>query len=173
METCSVFQRLICSIAIALVMPALAWAANPYEVIVARNAFGLRPPPPPAPAPVAKPPEPERDIKISGLVAFQKIRKVGLYVIEKGKQAKPYMLDEGEEKDGIKVLAIDPKKETARVRDGTRELVLDFKNHAMKPTVVAVRPPVRPTRRYVPPGRRPPLPVPNVRMPVTTGFRRR
>ena len=160
-------------IVLLLAVPVIVGAANPYAVIATRNVFGLRPPPVPAPPPAPKPPEPSREIKISGLVAFQKIRKAGLYVIEKGKPAKPYMLDEGEEKDGIKVVAIDSKNETVRVRDGTRDLVLDFKKDAMKPAIVAVRPPVRPpTRRYIPP-RRPTVPVPAVRSPVTTGYRRR
>lgn len=160
METGRIFKISCVSLAL-LALPVFAGSGNRFGVIAQRNPFGLRPmPPPPAAPPPAKPPEPARELKISGLVVFQNIRKVALYAIEKGKAPKPYMLNVGEQRDGIKVLSIDPKTETARVEHNGVVSVLDFKNHGMKPTLAAVPAP-KVVRRPVPHMRfTPPIPSP-------------
>jgi len=109
-------------------------AENPYDSIVARNAFGLRAPPPSQPTPPPQPVwTPPPDLKITGLVAVPPTKKVSFYVIEHGKPPKSYVLAEGEQQDDIKVVTIDGNSQTVRVKNQGVYVILDFKTHGLKP----------------------------------------
>jgi len=107
-------------------------ADSPYDSIVARNAFGLRPAPliqsAPPPQTVWTPPP---DLKITGLVAVPPTKKVSFYVIEHGKPPKSYVLAEGEQQDDIKVVTIDGSSQTVRVKNQGVYVILDFKTHGL------------------------------------------
>jgi hypothetical protein len=111
---------------------ALAEPNTPYDVILARNAFGLRPSPPiesaPQPQTIWTPPP---DLKITGLIAVPPTKKVSFYVLEHGKPPKSYVLGEGEEQDDIKVVTIDSNSQTVRVKNRGVYVVLDFKTHGL------------------------------------------
>jgi hypothetical protein len=110
-------------------------ADTPYDSIVARNAFGLRPAPliqsAPSPQTVWTPPP---DLKITGLIAVPPTRKVSFYVIEHGKPPKSYVLAEGEQQDDIKVVTIDAGSQTVRVKNQGVYVILDFKTHGLSPS---------------------------------------
>jgi hypothetical protein len=114
-------------------------ADTPYDSIVARNAFGLRPAPLIQPA---SPPQsvwtPPPDLKITGLIALPPTRKVSFYVVEHGKPPKSYVLAEGEQQDDIKVVTIDAGSQTVRVKNQGVYVILDFKTHGLSPSTDAM-----------------------------------
>jgi hypothetical protein len=121
---------------------ALAESPTPYDSIVTRNMFALRPPPleqstAPVPETVWTPPP---DLKLTGLVVLPPTKKVALYMIEQGKAPKSYVLGEGEQQDDIKVVSIDGKSRTVRVKNREVYVVLDFKTHGLSPGGAAVAP---------------------------------
>lgn len=87
--------------------------AQPYESIVERNPFGLRPPPPPAPpdaGPVAPPP-PLATVELTGVTSiFSKKKALVEIVPGPGKQPLKLTLDEGERVDAIEIVSIDVDK---------------------------------------------------------------
>lgn len=112
---------------------ALAGPETPYDVIVARNAFGLRPPPPAQSAASAAPSAwtPPPDLKITGLITVAPVKKVTLYAVEHGKPPKSYVLGEGEQQDDIKVVTIDGRSQNVRVKNQGVYVILDFKTHGL------------------------------------------
>jgi len=99
-------------------------AGNPYASIVARNPFGLKDPPPPVPPPPPPPPPalPSPDIKLTGITSLFNQNKALLEITKKGPDAgnKPLKLiiNEGETKDGVKVVSIDMIKNLVEVQIG-------------------------------------------------------
>ncbi len=84
---------------------------NPYEVIVTRNAFGLKPPPPPAGPPA--PPTPALDVFLPGVSTVGGRKEVLLEAVDKAPGKAPEFLPPLEEKDvqgRIEVISIDAKK---------------------------------------------------------------
>jgi hypothetical protein len=108
-------------------------AVNPYQVIVDRNPFGLRPPPQPptnAPPP-AKPPT--TNIKFTGITYDGKIKRAWLVL-----SATNYVdRVEGEEVDGIKIVKIDEIKSVVEVMQGGNLIPLTFETHGLAPSKVA------------------------------------
>ncbi|HWN97027.1 MAG TPA: hypothetical protein VNT99_18500 [Methylomirabilota bacterium] len=114
---------------------------NPYQVIIDRNAFGLRPiPPPPEPKKEEAPPVPPPDIKLTGITDLLGAPRVMLQVEDK--QAKDPtkkfsfpIIAEGDSDpgSGIFVVSIDMENMRARIRNGDAETTLDFKNNGVKP----------------------------------------
>jgi len=120
-------------LAVSFGAAAMAPPETPYDSIASRNAFGLRPP---APVPSTSAPAesvwtPPPDLKITGLIAVPPAKKVSFYVVEHGKPPKSYVLGEGEEQDDIKVVTIDGKSQTVRVKNRGVYVVLDFKTHGL------------------------------------------
>ena len=122
-------------ICLMALMGGIARSENPYDSIVARNAFGLRPSLPAQSAPT--PPDatwtPPPDLKITGLVTVAPAKRVSFYVMEHGKPPKSYVLAEGEQQDDIQVVNIDGKSQTVRVKNRGVFVVLGFKTHGLKP----------------------------------------
>jgi hypothetical protein len=106
---------------------------NPYEAIVERNVFDLKPPPPPKPVDTttnAPPP----NVKLTGITSILGNKRALFMVSEaapggKGAAGKEvsYILREGERKDSIEVLEISEKPAQVKIRnDGVESmLVLD------------------------------------------------
>ena len=121
---------------------------NPYQVIIERNPFGLRPipPPPPPPPPEAAPTPPPPDIKLTGISTLLGAPKVFLEFTDAQtkKVERPSALLEGENFKDVTVLAIDPENGIVRVKIGDKEISLDFEHNGIKPTGVAAAAPTVP-----------------------------
>lgn len=127
----------VCGAALVVsTLPTLADASpRSYDSIVARNAFGLRPKQEPPPPP---PPEPEKpgDLKLTGISTMFGTKKAHLMWLEKGKgtpkyYSLPIATADGPESDGIRVLDIDEKAGSVKVRFNERELVMTFEKDGL------------------------------------------
>jgi len=109
---------------------------NPYQVIIDRNPFALRPIPPP-PVPVSnEPTNPPTvsNIKLTGISTLLGPAKVFLqYENPQTKKTEfpPGMLV-GEKQGEIEVLSIDPANGIVRIRHGDAETTLDFDHNGIK-----------------------------------------
>jgi hypothetical protein len=97
-------------------------SANPYQGIVDRNIFGLRPPPPPPSNEPVKPPAPA--VSLTGITTIlgKKLAFMSVQVPPKpGEQAKggpqSFMLGVGEREGEIEVIDIDEKAGTVKLND--------------------------------------------------------
>lgn len=104
---------------------------NPYEMIVERNPFGLKPPPPPAPpednTPKA-PPAPLATVELTGITSmFSKPRALFEIIPGPGKPMLKPILSEGEKLDNIEVVSIDVEKNQVTVRNAGVTTNLTFK----------------------------------------------
>lgn len=141
---------------------------NPYEAIVGRNVFSLKPPPPP-PNPedlIKKDPPPK--IRLQGLTTILGRRQVLFKSQTPAKPGQPakdesYVLSEGERQGEIEVVAIDENAGTIRFKNHGIEETLNMKDDADKPVLGAAPPPVT-----APPGVAP-RPVPGVPQPAGAG----
>src|SRR6185503_7688978 len=97
---------------------------NPYQPIIERNVFGLKPPPPPQ---TEKPPDPPpvvplAKVVLTGILNILGPPRVLLEVVENepGKQpnTKKPVLREGEREGSIEVLSIDIEKSIVRIKNG-------------------------------------------------------
>lgn len=135
---------------------------NPYQSIVARNPFGLRPVPPPALQPVKTPPAaPLPEIKLTGVTTLLS-RPNALFQYEDKETKKvefPLPLSEGETYKKLTVLHIDVANGRVRIRNGDSEATLDFTHNGVK--VGTGRPPAArgPIAGIIPPQRRPDNPT--------------
>lgn len=140
-------------------------AGNPYDAIVGRNVFSLKPPPPP-PNPedlIKKDPPPK--IRLQGLTTILGRRQVLFKSQTPAKPGQPakdesYVLSEGERQGEIEVLAIDENAGTIKFKNHGIEETLNMKDDADKPVLGAAPPPVT-----APPGGVP-RPVPGVPQPA-------
>ena len=104
------------------VAAAFADTENPYQSIVDRNVFGLRPPPPPPTTEPPKPPIPP--INLTGITTIlgKKLAFMTIQLPPKpGEPAKPgptsFMLTEGERDGDIEVVSIDEKAGSVKVSE--------------------------------------------------------
>jgi hypothetical protein len=110
---------------------------NPYQIIIDRNPFGLRPPPPPPePKKEEPPPVPAPEVKLTGITTLLGPARVMLQVEDK--QTKKFSFPTIAEGDsdpmtGIAVLSIDVENQRVRIKNGEAETTLDFKNNGVKP----------------------------------------
>ena len=107
--------------------------SNPYQPIIERNAFGLKPPPPPgSDAPPPPPPAPLAKVTLTGITSMfgPSSKRALLEIIEQepGKAALPRkpILREGERDGSVEVLVIDLEKNQVRIRNGTVETNITF-----------------------------------------------
>ncbi len=112
---------------------------NPFRIIPARNAFGIKDPPPPPPpveeAPPPPPPPPPANVTLTGFSLWKGRKKVYLQVTTPGSKNPIYRdLEEGAEQDDIRILAIDEKNETVRILNAGQEFTLNFKENGAKPS---------------------------------------
>ena len=119
---------------------------NPYQVIIDRNPFGLKPiPPPPPPPDNTPPPPPALEIKLTGITTLLGPPRVFLEFTDpqSKKTDRPPPLGEGDPyKDGISVVAIDAENGKVKIRNGDTETTLDFEKNGIKPGAVASAAPV-------------------------------
>ncbi len=163
-----------CLVALA----AAAVAANPYEAIVGRNVFGLKPPtintaPPPPVAAAAT------TIKLQGISTILDRRQVMLKVNTAARPPEPakeqsYLMIEGQREGEIEVLEIDATTGTVKIKNSDTPLSLNMKDDAVKPAVGAalpgpvVPPPLSAQLPGLPAPANPGLPVPGGAASVTT-----
>ena len=135
---------------------------NPYQVIIDRNPFNLRPipPPPPPPTETNAPAEPPPEVKLTGITTLLGTPKVFLQLEDKKtkKPSFPPPMAAGDSEDGITIVSIDTENLKVRIKNGDAETTLDFKNNGVKPggaavaSVAGIPPPgVMPLKPAVPP----------------------
>jgi hypothetical protein len=106
---------------------------NPYQPIIERNAFGLKPPPPPPdPTPPAPPAAPPAKVTLTGITSMfgPSSTRALLEIVEQeaGKAATPKkpILREGERLGSVEVVSIDVEKSVVKIRNGGIETNLTF-----------------------------------------------
>ena len=127
---------------------------NPYQGILGRNAFGLRPPPPYKPE---VPPPPLARVKVVGLTTMLGDRRALLKIFPPGQpqgavKAVSCILKEGQREGAVEVLAIDERAGSVKVSNGGTVTILVLENTKSSAPEV------------------PPLPEPPS-LPVQTAFR--
>lgn len=103
---------------------------NPYQAIIERNPFGLKPPPPPVEAAAPVPITPPGKVILTGITTIFGSARALLEITEQeaGKTAttrKP-ILHAGERDGSVEVVSIDVEKSLVRVRNGNIETNLGF-----------------------------------------------
>jgi hypothetical protein len=110
---------------------------NPYQVIIDRNPFGLKPIPlPPPPPDNTPPPPPALEIKLTGITTLLGPPRVFLEFTDpqSKKTDRPPPLGEGDPyKDGISIVSIDAENGRVKIRNGDVERTLDFDKDGLKP----------------------------------------
>jgi hypothetical protein len=108
---------------------------NPYQGIVDRNVFGLKPPPPP-PAPETQlPPAPK--VTITGITTILGNKRVLLKVASPAKPPEPareqsYILAEGQRDGDIEVMQIDEKSGDVKLNDFGTVMTLNIEKDGPK-----------------------------------------
>lgn len=126
--------------------------ANPYEAIVERNPFGLKPPPPPAPPedPSTKaPPAPPATVEVTGITSILSSKRALLEIVPgPGKPMIKPILSEGERVDSVEVISINVEKNEVVVKNSGVITNLTFKVAKSTPVPAgahgAVPPPATP-----------------------------
>jgi hypothetical protein len=144
-------------------------AGTPYQGIVDRNLFGLKPPPPPPKPEEVKPPLP--DILLTGITTILGDKRVLLKLPAKAPQRPKdefYILKEGQRDGEIEVLSIDPVAGTVKVNNHGTVQTLDFVNNGVK-VAGATPAPGAPVAPGAPPPRPGMLPQMNIPPPGAAG----
>jgi hypothetical protein len=121
--------------------------ANPYQLIVDRNVFGLKPPPPPPDPEAAKPPPSK--ITLTGITTILGNKRALMKTPpppgkpgEAAKTEQSFILAEGERGGDIEVIEIDEKSMTVKVNNAGVVESLNFeKNGAKLPATAPPQPP--------------------------------
>ena len=116
---------------------------NPYNVIIERNVFGLKPPlssdpPPPPPKP------PAAEVKLAGITTIVSPKRAILQWKDPGQPPAPgkpgtppgkeesYIFREGEQQGIIKVLEINEKDGSVKIENAGEPMLLTFETHGAK-----------------------------------------
>jgi len=124
-------------LAVGAAQSALAEArTNPYQSIVERNPFGLRPPPPPPDPTPPAPAVPPAKVVLTGISTLGQTKAL-LEITEQepGKPAavhKPILM-EGERDGSIEVVSIDLEKSIVRIRNAGMETNVTFETPKLTP----------------------------------------
>ncbi|HLP75413.1 MAG TPA: hypothetical protein VK327_00725 [Candidatus Paceibacterota bacterium] len=147
---------LIAGLGLGLGVHAASSATGPYQTIMERNVFGLKPPADPKDN--LPPPPPPSKVVLSGITTLLGNKRALVSVALPGKpQPENYILTEGQREGDIEVLQIDEKAGLVKITNRGIEQTLDFKTDGAKaqpapsiqtPGVVMSQPP--------PPGAIPP-----------------
>jgi hypothetical protein len=110
-------------------------AASPYQGIVDRNVFGLKPPPPPGPTAPEPPPAPK--VTLTGITTILGKKQVlGKFQMpaKPPEQAKevPFILAEGEASGDIEILEVDVKAGNVKLKDYGTLLTLNLEKDGAK-----------------------------------------
>ena len=117
-----------------------------YHVIMERNSFGLQPPVPSSWEPTAVPKE---DLFLTGVSGFASNRCAFFMIRGSGGPSSCFALQEGEQNEWLKVLAINfenatvkalLKKPVLRARGVGAEIVFSFQAHGMAPWMMVLAP---------------------------------
>ena len=112
---------------------------NPYQGIVDRNVFGLKPPPPP-PSPEEKkvdlPP-----ITLTGITTILGNKRALMNLQRPGKPVQSFILSEGQRDGDIEVLEIDEKAGSVKISQSGTIVPLSFEKNGAK---LPAAPPVPP-----------------------------
>lgn len=115
---------------------------RPYNVIIERNVFGLKPPPTNVPEPPPKPPAAE--VHLAGITTIVSPPRAILQWKEPGQPPAPgkpgippgkdesYIFREGEQQGIIKVLAINVKDGSVKIENAGEPMLLTFETHGAK-----------------------------------------
>jgi len=148
---------------------ASAWAdakVNPYEPILARNPFGLKPPPPPPDPEANKPPPPPpplATVDLTGIISVLGPPRALLEIIPgPGKPMLKPVLGQGERVESVEVVSINIEKNEVTVKNGGVVTNLTFKVARSTPAAAPLAPGAVPGA--IP---RPAVPVP---VPAQTSF---
>jgi hypothetical protein len=169
--SCVLSTFIVCSAAVAIGGD----SSNPYQGIVDRNVFGLKPLPPPG-----KPEEKKVDlppITLTGITTILGNKRALMNVQSPGKPPKPLILAEGQREDEIEVLEIDEKAGSVKISQSGTVIPLNFEKNGVK--LPAAVPAVMPQPAQVHPvaagaGNTPQAPIPYVPgapPPVSTGLK--
>ena len=109
---------------------------NPYQDIVVRNAFALKPIPPPPPPGVNTPPPSPVDVVLTGISTLGGNKKVLLTITDKspgkGKTDYPPPLVEGDVEGRVEVVSINPDTGKVVIKIDGEEKTLGFEKEAAK-----------------------------------------
>src|SRR6266498_329535 len=144
-------QGLIC-LAGALVLSGACLKAradakpNPYDLIVERNLFGLKPPPlPDTNSTSTMPAAPPAQVEVTGITSILSSKRVLLEIVPgPGKPMLKPILSEGERVESVEVVFIDVEKNEVTIKNGSVLTNLTFK-------VAKAAPPTPTLAGFVPP----------------------
>ena len=127
-------------------------SGSPYQGIVDRNVFGLKPPPPPTP-PEDQNKVPPPNIKLQGITTLLGNKRALMKVMMPAKpgvkaEEQSFILAQGQRDGDIEVLEIDDKAGTVKVNNFGTITNLSFKNNGV---VIANSPPPTPGMPGAPP----------------------
>lgn len=132
---CMLGSALFCLNAGALTVDA---TANPYQRIVDRNVFGLRPPPPPAPPPdPAANKTPAPPLRLAGITTIMGNKRALMSAQVPAKPPEPaktvyYTLTEGQRDGDVELVAIDEKAGSVKVKNHGEMQVVIFEKEIPK-----------------------------------------
>jgi hypothetical protein len=119
-------------------------SSNPYQGIVDRNVFALKPLPPPAAPESDKPPVPKFSLTgITTILGNKRVLFKTIPVPGKGvdvTKEESYMLAEGQRQGEVEVTSIDEIRGIVKVIYAGTAMTLDFTNNAAKAVAVAAAP---------------------------------
>jgi hypothetical protein len=109
--------------------------ATPYQSIVDRNVFGLKPPPPPPEAP--PPAKPPVSITLTGITSLGGTKRAFMSLTAPPKPGAPavpqsYMLAEGQRDGDIEVVSIDEKGGVVQLKQSDSPVTISFKDNGVK-----------------------------------------
>jgi len=160
-------QGLIC-LAGALVLSGACLKAradaksNPYDAIVERNLFGLKPPPlPDTNSTSTMPAAPPAQVEVTGITSILSSKRVLLEIVPgPGKPMLKPILSEGERVESVEVVFIDVEKNEVTIKNGSVLTNLTFK------VAKAATPPAPTLSGFVPPAVPSPIVQPVIRNPA-------
>ena len=161
-------EKVAIQLALGLVVGTSAWAVtaepqgNPYQGVVVRNVFALKPPP--DPESVKPPPTPPPTIELQGIMSMFGTQKALFRTQGQAKPPKPaekvsMVLSVGQREGEIEVVAIDEKSGSVTFNNHGQPQTLNLTNDSVKLTPGAV--PVAGLGGIVPPA------IPGVPPPAT------
>ncbi len=133
-------------------------ATTPYQTIVDRNVFALKPPPPPPSAEEAKPPPVKITLTgITTIVGKRALMKSPAPPGKPGEPAKPelsYILAEGQREGDVEVLEIDDKSGNVKINNAGVVVTLNIDKDGPKLPTTGLPPGVPPPPMGAMPGSR-------------------
>lgn len=143
---------------------------NPYQVIVARNAFGLRQPPPPEVPGLKQPPPASINVLLTGISTLGGTKKVLIQITDKSPGMKPDLpppLEEGEVRGRVEVVSINPDKSEVMIKLDGQDKKLTFEKAK---STASAGPPGAPPNPFINPAAPIPLPMPaGIPVPTAAG----